>query len=252
MTLRDNKKHRFFAQDLQVGAVVLPDCEAHHAAHVLRLVVGSAVELLDGQGRSGQGKIVECKKNRITVNIQSVETLTTRTQPLIHLAFAVPKGKRLDWLLEKTTELGAASLRPIVFDRSVVRQTTLSAKQRNRWLLHCIAAAKQSGVNFLPDIRDPLKLDTFCSELGSSYSLRIFGDTLEPTPPLVEVLSQATRDMISEICILIGPEGNLTDSERGVLVDSGFSPVRIGSTVLRVETAVVALLAGVTALCDQW
>ena len=99
--------------------VNLPRGEVHHALHVLRLGVGADVELFDGRGAAANARVT-------AVGRAGVEMLVTATLPVagpprrrVHLAFAVPKGKRLDWLLEKATELGAASLEPVVFERSV-------------------------------------------------------------------------------------------------------------------------------------
>lgn len=98
--------------DLREERIAFVGAEGHHAVNVLRLVVGVDVELLDGRGGVARGEIVEIRKSRAVVRIGQREMLTDRIRPLVHLAFAVPKGKRLDWLLEKTAELAVAFAAP--------------------------------------------------------------------------------------------------------------------------------------------
>lgn len=242
-------KHRFFVGELQPGRVSLPRGQVHHAVHVLRLGVGAVVELLDGRGAVATGEIVELRKNLAVVEVRDIETIAISPGPSVHLGFAVPKGKRLDWLLEKAAELGAASLRPVVFERSISGGGKPTEERRRRWESHCIAAAKQSGINFLPEIHDPIGLaELVLIPPGPNAELRLFGDPREHSDPLTKILSSARGYPQAEIHILIGPEGGLSDTERGLLTGAGYLPVRIGHTTLRIETAAVALLAAVIAL----
>ena len=255
--------NRFFAESLEEAEVALTAFEAHHAVDVLRLGAGEQVELFDGAGRTAVGRIVRAGRGKAAVRIEQLRPTIRRGGPLVHLAFAVPKGKRLDWLLEKATELGAASLRPVRFERSVAGGEPGAAK-RGRWLAHCIAAAKQSGLNFLPEIRRPLSLEEFLKEsaiespqpgnTGGDIA-RLLGDVSPEAPGItnaLEALRPPLRSTIdnrqSEIVLLVGPEGGLTDAERAACLGAGFAPVRIGRTTLRTETAAIALLAAATAI----
>ena len=223
--------------------VPLPPDEARHACRVLRLHAGAPVELFDGARTVAAGRIITTGPRGATVRLERVET-RDRVGPAMHVAFAVPKGKRLDWLLEKATELGAASLQPLRFARSVAVCEELSGGKGRRWLGHCIAAAKQCGLDLLPEIRQPTGLGEFLEGLaGGTVLLLGEGDDARA---LNEVLSRAPQQCTSAT-ILVGPEGGLTDTERAAVVEVGFLPVRIGHTTLRVETAVVALLAAVVA-----
>jgi 16S rRNA (uracil1498-N3)-methyltransferase len=158
----------------------------------------------------------------------------------------VPKGSRLDWLLEKATELGAASLRPTLFDRSVAGLEELSPAKRERWFGHCVAAAKQSRLDFLPDVAEPAPLPAVLAARGESLGL--LGDVEADALPLASALGP--RRTGQEILVLVGPEGGLVPEERQSAMDAGFLPVRLGHTTLRVETAVIAILAAVSALCE--
>jgi 16S rRNA (uracil1498-N3)-methyltransferase len=256
--------NRFFADNLNGPQVPLTDDEAHHATHVLRLGAGAEVELFDGSGRTARGRIIQAGRSKALVQIEHVNPAAARPQPIIHLAFAVPKGKRLDWLLEKATELAAASLQPVRFQRSVAGGG-LDGAGRRRWLAHCIAAAKQSGLNFLPEVRQPAGLNEFLAEKpAKESSILLLGDVGEDAMPILWALRGAEKSAIrnpclppagrqakSEIVVLVGPEGGLTDSERRDALAAGFMPVRIGTTTLRTETAAVSLLAATAALLGQ-
>jgi len=244
-----SKQHRFFVERVPVAAgamVTLPSDEAHHAVGVLRLKRGAEVELFDGAGRSGHGRIAEVGRRKVTVTLDHVDPPAERPAPRVHLAFAVPKGKRLDWLLEKATELGAGSLRPVVFERSVAGGEELTDAKRRRWTAHCIAAAKQCGLNFLPAIEPMTQLSELPTEARGWCGL--VGATAGAARTVPEALADAGE---RDICVVIGPEGGLTDAEMDELIGAGFSPVRLGRTALRIETAAVALLAAVTAVCER-
>jgi len=255
---------RFYCDSpLTAGLCVeLSLAESHHAMHVLRLRVGEGVVLCNGRGEAAAGRIVQAKHGRVRCEVGAVEAAEVRRRPGVHVGFAVPKGKRLDWLLEKATELGASSLWPVAFERSVAGGDELAEGKRERWLGHCVAAAKQSGLNFLPELRELLPLPELLSATAEAVAAgglrRFVGDVTADAVPLATALGDAERPVGAclsgaclpgaDILILIGPEGGLTDGERRLLAAAHVTPVRLGHTVLRIETAVVALLAAVMAL----
>ncbi len=241
-----NRTHRFFASNLPDQAprrVELSNVEAHHARDVLRVKAGQKVELFDGCGVIATACVTGVSRGAVALEVESVKR-TSRSAPAITLAFAVPKGKRLDWLLEKATELGAAAIRPIVFDRSVAGGDSLSDASRERWLGHCVSAAKQCGLNFLPEIHQPTKLETFLQE--DTTAIRLLGDLSEDAIPIAKSALADDNDEPS-IMLLIGPEGGLSDPERQAALAAGFQAVRLGETTLRTETAAIAMLAAVLA-----
>ena len=248
---------RFYLPDLPAEVepdappLALPAGEAHHAAHVLRLRPGAQIQLLDGRGRRGMGIIQRARHGEVTVTIAQMSAPSPRPRPAIHLAFAVPKGKRLDWLLEKATELGAATLAPVVFERSVAGGEELSDHQRERWMGHCISAGKQSGCDWLPELAPPVKLAAFLEGLGllEPPQRRIVG---HPGPESLSVPEALGPGPLDAIWLLVGPEGGLTDAELAQARSAGFASARIGANVLRVETACLALLAAARAQADLW
>ncbi|MBN1555530.1 MAG: 16S rRNA (uracil(1498)-N(3))-methyltransferase [Phycisphaerae bacterium] len=234
---------RFYVPSLSPGEVTFPDDEAHHALKVLRLRVGAPVELFDGRGGKAVGEILRAGRNDVTAAVGEVQR-TQPSQPRVHVAFAVPKAGRLDWLLEKATELAAGSLQPIVFERSVAGGEELTDAKRNRWEAHCVAAGKQSGLDWLPEIRDMQPLKEFLAR--DREGLCLAGDIGSEVSPLREVLRDSPPS--TDVTLLIGPEGGFTEAEREAIRRGGFRAVRLGETTLRIETAAAALLAGVRAI----
>lgn len=238
---------RLYVESLEGHLVELGQAEAHHATHVLRLRAGAAVELFDGRGGRAQGRIAHVRRSEATVEIVERLPVAQPLLPRLHLGFAVPKGKRLDWLLEKATELAAASLRPVVFERSVAGEDELSDHKRQRWLGHCVSAAKQCGLDMLPDLLPPASVHDFACAASSAGWLCLVGDLSGPCLTPAQAL---TRRQERDVALLVGPEGGLADAERHLLGEADFLSVRTGSTTLRIETAAVALLAACRALCE--
>ncbi len=222
--------------------LALPADEARHAAKVLRMRAGDTVRLFDGVGASADGTLSAVTKRDVRVTLGEVRYID-RQGRRVGLAFAVPKGKRLDWLLEKATELACTVLQPVRFERSVAGETAFSDSKRERWMDRCIAACKQSGAAWLPELRDPVTLEEYLDECDAT--VRWLGDPSASAKPMAAVVREAPDDAAA--AVLVGPEGGLTDDEVESARAAGFVPVRLGYTVLRVETACVAMLAGVRA-----
>ncbi len=246
----DSSAPRFHCPDLDDGAVggslALGQAEAHHALHVLRLKVGSTVRVFDGRGRSARGVIASAGRRDVTVELTGAVDRRPAETPSVHLASAVPKGKRLDWLLEKATELGAASITWVTFARSVAGGGALSASARRRQEAHCISAAKQSGRDWLPVLSGPVPLGDWLDD-APAEAVRLVGscDGLAVTP------GRALTGLESRIDLLIGPEGGLTEDEQAATGRHGCRLVRLGESILRIETAAVALLAASRAIVES-
>ena len=228
---------RFFVEALAVGQVRLPDDQAHHAADVLRLREGAEVVLFDGRGGRATARLMAASRRGVTADVTQLDPPAQRPSPRVHLGFAVPKGKRLDWLLEKATELGAASLTPVVFHRSVAGGDELSAAKLSRWRGHCISAAKQCGLDFLPEVLPHQSLGEHLLERCDGP--RLLGEAGPGAQPLTAALAGG----VDELRLLVGPEGGLTEEEHRAAADAAWYAVRLGATTLRIETAAVALLA---------
>jgi len=239
---RANRAHRFFAECVDGATVALPPGEAHHARHVLRLGAGAPVEVFDGRGNVAEGTVQPlARRGEAEVRVRARRS-ERPPLPRLHLGFAVPKVRRLDWLLEKATELGVGGLWPVVFERSVV-VPRFTPHTRDRWRGICVAAAKQCGSNFLPELHPPRRLGEFLEACRGG--VRLVGEAGAETTVAAAVEGW---DGGEGIWLLVGPEGGLTDDERRAAREAGFRAVRVGDSVLRIETAAIALLAVVKAL----
>jgi 16S rRNA (uracil1498-N3)-methyltransferase len=240
----DQPRARLYAEAIDQEMVELPAGESHHALGVLRLKDGATVEVFDGRGGRAAGMLTVIGRGKAAARITVRHEKIDRPLPWVTLAFAPPKGNRLDWLLEKAAELGVAQLCPIIFERSVVRPE-LSEHARARWQAVCISAAKQCGAAFLPEILPPASLADFLAT--PRPDLGILGHL--SGLPLKDAWPQGRP--VKTVAILVGPEGDFTDAERDLAVSAGFIPARLGHFILRVETAAIALLAAVATLAGD-
>jgi 16S rRNA (uracil1498-N3)-methyltransferase len=227
--------HRFFLPNLQQP--VLGAEEAHHALHVLRLKVGDTLNVFDGRGHEAQCLIAEISKD--AVRLKTLMQSTTPAVPCrITLAQAIPK-KSMDLIVQKATELGVASIVPLVSDRSVVKLDE-DSKRIERWHEIALEACKQCGNNWLPEIQPPRKMREFLNSPGQ-FDLKLIA-SLQPDSKLLKaILGEAAKP--SSILILIGPEGDFTPAELGLAKSAGCLPLSLGPLVLRADTAAIYALS---------
>lgn len=225
---------RFFAATLPTsGAITLDGPEAHHLAHVLRLTPGACVELFDGRGGVAAARIAQVRKRDVELVVEQ-HRLDSPPSPEIVLAVAVPKGERFDWLVEKATELGVARLTPLVTERSSVDPRD-SKLDRLRQLV--IAACKQSGRNHLLELSPVQSWRDFVAAAATDAPWML----ADPTgPPFHAGLLPATT---ARRTLAIGPEGGWTADELALADAAGAVRVSLGATILRIETAALALAA---------
>jgi 16S rRNA (uracil1498-N3)-methyltransferase len=216
------------------GVRELADSEAHHLRHVLRLTMGAEVEVFDGQGAVGRAEIVAVDKRVVRVRVDEV---TTDPPLLPHLTWAValPKGERVDWLVEKGTELGVARLVPLRTARSTVDPR---AGKLDRLRQIVIAACKQSRRNTVMEIEPIQDWSTYAVQADSG-GLKLMAD---PTgTPWAEWRSMiATSERVT---VAIGPEGGWSPEELTAGIAAGWRVISLGGPILRIETAAVAVAA---------
>lgn len=230
---------RFFvpAELWQADGAEFPEAEARHAAQVLRLAAGDRVEIFDGSGRAAQAELMEVGKRAVTARVLR-EWLETRAQPEIHLLVALIKNERFDWLVQKATELGAASIRPVAAERSVVKIAAADAERRRaKWISAAVEAAKQCGHVVLPEI---------FSVSRAAEAFRAASVGLKAIPALHEGgrnLGEFLTGQPQAVTFAIGPEGDWTEAEMRMAEECGFVPVDLGRHVLRSETAALHVLS---------
>lgn len=240
------------AADLHSGQRVTVDGGAgNHIARVLRLRAGDALTLFNGQGGEYAGTIEEIRRDSVLVSV--LEHRGTERESPFHLTLVqgISRGERMDWVVQKATELGVSRIAPVFTERSVVH---LDEKQASRKVQHwrsiAICACEQSGRNRIPEIAQPVGLYELLEQRATSGTAR--GGTASAGAPSGEVallLSPGAPLRLTDIpsgascaTVLIGPEGGLADVEQEAAVKSGYTPVRLGPRVLRTETAAVSAL----------
>jgi len=209
---------------------------ANHIARVLRLRQGDPLTLFDGRGGEYAARVEEFRKRAVIVSIGERSPVARESSLPITLAQGVSRGERMDWVVQKATELGVTRIIPVLTERSVVK---LDAKQAERkrvhWQAIAVAACEQSGRDRIPDVDAPLTMAEFPGRADSRATrvlLSPAGGVRVPDLPRSE----------GGIVVLIGPEGGLTDAEQQAAMATGFVAVRLGPRVLRTETAAVAAL----------
>jgi len=225
--------HRFFLPDIQQPA--LSAAEAHHATHVLRLKVGDTLNVFDGRGHEAQCTIAEIVKD--TVRLKLLSQSTSPALPCrITLAQAIPK-KSMDLIVQKATELGVASIIPLMSDRTLVKIDE-DSKKLDRWREIALDACKQCGNNWLPEIQSPQTAHDFLAALPKA-DLKLIASLQPDAKPLKAIL----LGPVASLLILIGPEGDFTPAELSLAKSAGCLPLSLGPLVLRAETAAIYTLS---------
>jgi 16S rRNA (uracil1498-N3)-methyltransferase len=221
---------RFHVEHVAAGSVRLSEDEGRHAHGSRRLSAGDELTVFDGAGREAEARILSCGRDGVEVEVREVR-YRERPTPALTIAVALPKGPRQDTLIEKCTELGVASVRPLETERSV---SSASEHRLSKWQRTAIEAAKQSGQCWVPELHPLASIDEVV-KAASDYDVMLVADVGGgPLPDL-----RAARRVLA----LVGPEGGWTETERAKLLAAGASAISLGPNILRIETAAIALAA---------
>ncbi|MBW4053480.1 MAG: 16S rRNA (uracil(1498)-N(3))-methyltransferase [Proteobacteria bacterium] len=218
------------------GRRTLEGDAANHISRVLRLRPGDPLTLFDGGGAEHPARIEEFRKSAVIVTVGD-RCAPLRESPLrLTLAQGISRGERMDWVVQKATELGVSRIIPVQTERTVVKlDSQQPARKLRHWQAIAIAACEQSGRNLIPDIAAPLALLDFLRDTDANATRLL----LSPTAALrINELPAPAGQVI----VLIGPEGGLSEPEQRAALAAGFVAVRLGPRVLRTETAAVAAL----------
>lgn len=223
--------------------IMLEGSAASHVTRVLRLRVGEALTLFNGRGGEYAAQIDKAHGESVTVAVGE-HSREERESPLaLTLAQGLSRGERMDWVVQKATELGVTSLAPLLTERSVVRLDAQQAGRKlNHWRAIAIAACEQCGRNRLPQVTPPVTLRDF---LRSSASGPADGAAARVRLLLSPAAERGIADLSAApkaVTVLVGPEGGLTREEEDDALGAGFTAVRLGPRVLRTETAAIAAL----------
>ena len=230
---------------LRVGnEIALPEDVAAHLLRVLRLQLGDACVLFNGDGHDYDARITALGKREARAEVVAARRIENESPLRITLLQGIARGEKMDWILQKATELGVARILPVTSERSEVK---LDAQRADKRLAHwrgiVVAACEQSGRATLPDVAAP-------QALAQAAGLRDGrGFILDP---FAEASLSSVRDAsLRECTIAIGPEGGWSPRDREQLVAAGYEGLKLGPRVLRTETAGIAAISALQAACGD-
>jgi 16S rRNA (uracil1498-N3)-methyltransferase len=227
--------HRFRAprDELRTGRVRLRGAELRHLRDALRLGAGARVALFDGEGGTFLAEVVSIGRSAAELEVLGSIEPGAESRLSLALAVAIAKGGKLDWIVEKATELGASRILPFTSERTISERTDFGERLR-RWRRIAGAAAAQCGRAVCPEIRDVTSLAEVLGG-GAEHDRRVlFWE--EGGLPLAGGPSEEVRSAL----VVIGPEGGFTHEEAGRAETAGFTLAALGPRILRAETAAVA------------
>ena len=219
----------------------LSDDAANHIAKALRLSAGDALVVFDGRGGEYEAVIQRVDRGRVDVKTGAFRDVERESPVEVGLVQGLPEADKMDWILQKAVELGAAWVQPVVCDRSVVRLSgDRAARRQSHWQRVIIAACEQCGRNRVPALGATLAFRDWAAQASDARRWMLMpgaGETL---------VAQPRPD--GPVQLLVGPEGGLSERELDIALTVGFKPLSLGPRVLRAETAPLAALATVQSL----
>ncbi|UBB17140.1 16S rRNA (uracil(1498)-N(3))-methyltransferase [Comamonas odontotermitis] len=243
---------RFYCPvELRTGAELDLPAEAARHVQVFRMQPGDGITLFNGTAGVPAGEyaatIMQMGRNHVTVRIDSHAAVEREAAVAVHLLAGITAGERMEWLVEKATELGVASITPLEAERSVTRlKGDRATKRQERWQAIAASACEQCGRNQVPVIHAPVDLAQWSRADALAGAQRLVLSLAEGTQPLPVALQ--ARAATQPVVFLSGPEGGLSPAEEALARTHGFAPVTLGARVLRAETAPLAALAYLAAL----
>ena len=223
-------------QPLQAGLTVdLAENAANHVGRVLRMRVGDPLVLFNGQGSAFQGKVAAVSKKQVQVELEQVLTGDAQSPLVVELGQTLSRGERMDYAIQKATEMGVTSITPLFSERCEVKlNAERQEKQRRRLQQIAISACEQCGRNIVPVISPPMHLQDWLESRETELNFVLHHRTEKKLDGYKKPAS---------VSLLIGPEGGLTAEEITRAEAKEFKPLALGPRVLRTETAPVAAIS---------
>ncbi|MGZ3158219.1 MAG: 16S rRNA (uracil(1498)-N(3))-methyltransferase [Burkholderiaceae bacterium] len=236
----------FYPAALSIGATVtLPDNVAHHV-QVLRLSLGDNINLFNGTGGEYIATLALIEKKRVTVEVKAFSPREVELPYAVTLAQALPEASKMDWIIEKAVELGAAGIQPLASQRCVVKLSAERAeKKRAHWEGIIVSAAEQSGRNRVPHLGELADFNSWITQQDMHRRILL-------TPRAEQSLSDWARHHPQQaVTLLVGPEGGFSELEEGMAQRQGVLALSMGPRVLRTETAGLAAIAALNAVWGE-
>ena len=227
--------------------VDLPASAARHV-QVLRMQPGMALTLFNGEGGEFEATVLRMGRSDVQVSVGTHHARECEPARAVHLAVGMPANDRMDWLVEKATELGVASIQPLMTAHSVLRlKGERAEKKQAHWQAIAVSACEQCGGNRVPLIHPVRELADWLGQPDrATEATRLILSLGEGTQPLAQALGSGTATT-TPVVFLSGPEGGLSPAEDAQARTAGWQPVTLGGRILRAETAALAALVQATA-----
>ncbi len=245
MAIRDITSERLFIDDDLAAArlVELTPTQAHYLTAVLRLRAGAQLLVFNGRDGEWVATLAETHKRGASLRIES-QMRAQQSGPDIDYLFAPLKRSRLDYMVQKATEMGIARLRPVITDRTIAERVNGERMHAN-----VVEAAEQCGILRVPEVEAPVRLDRVLDDWDEARRIVYCDEHDEMSDPI------ATLEKLSPgpLAVLVGPEGGFSLAERERLVGKSYVvPLSLGPRIMRADTAAVAVLALVNAVLGDW
>jgi len=217
------------------STLALAEAQSHYLSKVLRMQAGRELILFNGEGGEYRAEISAVYKKHIDVDVKEFSAENRQSHLQLELAIGVSRGERMDWVLQKATELGVTKIIPLMTERTEVKLGGERAdKKMEHWQHIIISACEQCQRNLLPELSEPKIYSEWISHCDAELKFVLHHRDNKGLPQ-----DKTTQN----IALLIGPEGGLDDSEITQAIAQGFSPLTLGPRVLRTETAPVAAIS---------
>ncbi|RXE46611.1 16S rRNA (uracil(1498)-N(3))-methyltransferase [Chromohalobacter israelensis] len=214
--------------------LTLPEGASRHVAGALRLREGAALRLFDGEGHEADAEIVAVGRREVRVRITAVTEGGAESPLAVHLGQAISKGDRMDYAIQKATELGVAAITPLYTEHGDVRlKGEREAKKLAHWQAVAVSACEQCGRSRVPTVHPPQTLDAWLARRDETLRLVLH--------PSTDTTWRHASD-VARVALLVGPEGGLSPNEIGTARAADFAALTLGPRILRTETAPVVAL----------
>ncbi|CAG9608108.1 Ribosomal RNA small subunit methyltransferase E [Pseudoneobacillus rhizosphaerae] len=240
---------RYFADEVNAnGQLVISGDDYHHVVRVMRMDVGDKLICVDGSGKSCICTIAEITDKKINCNVVECKDGSSELPIRVSIASGLPKGDKLEWIIQKGTELGADQFVPFTAARSIVKWDEKKAdKKVERWQKIAKEAAEQSHRNKVPTVHFPINLNALI-EASKNYDCKLIAYEEDSRIGEASVLAKSLKNLEENntLFVVFGPEGGLDQKEVEKLQEHGFQTCGLGPRILRTETAPLALLSAVS------
>ncbi|RYZ98585.1 MAG: 16S rRNA (uracil(1498)-N(3))-methyltransferase [Moraxellaceae bacterium] len=220
---------------IENSLVDLPEAQSHYLSKVLRMQNGRELIVFNGEGGEYSAEIVGISKKTVSVQLKKFSAENRQSHLQLELAIGISRGERMDWVLQKATELGVTKITPLITERTEVKLSGERADKKNQhWHQILISACEQSQRNLLPELSEPVLLENWLATCTAEYKFVLHHRDSRGLPAAIKTES---------VVLLIGPEGGLSEEEITLAIQENFLPLTLGPRVLRTETAPIAAIS---------